>query len=80
MGRKDAQVKIRGQRIELGEFEYHLSRAEHVVQSVAVFPKSGIYKSNLVAILRDYVSEKIPVHMVPVVWIVAEKIPQFVID
>ncbi|PYH89482.1 hypothetical protein BO71DRAFT_465073 [Aspergillus ellipticus CBS 707.79] len=103
IGRKDTQVKIRGQRVELGEIEYHLTLPEQVSQSVVAYPKKGIYSNKLVAILElsaisgadlapvpaakvdrtgfdmeglsRYMSETLPVHMVPVIWIVVEKIP-----
>ncbi|KAH8432008.1 uncharacterized protein LDX57_009655 [Aspergillus melleus] len=103
IGRKDTQVKIRGQRVELGEIEYHLCLPTEVTQSVVAYPKKGLYANKLVAILElsatlgadmkqvcssrlqrtgfdlsalsKYMSETLPVHMVPVIWIVVEKIP-----
>ena len=36
LGRKDTQVKLHGQRVELGEIEYHLAACPGVLQAVAV--------------------------------------------
>lgn len=102
-GRKDTQVKIRGQRVELGEIEYHLTLPHEVSQAVVPYPKAGVYANKLVGIielaatagpdlvpvsndrvqrtgfrlssLADHLSETLPVHMVPVIWFVVEKIP-----
>ncbi|KAJ9487561.1 hypothetical protein VN97_g5749 [Penicillium thymicola] len=103
IGRKDTQVKIRGQRVELGEIEYHLTLPAEVSQAVASYPKTGLYAHKLVGILEltatagsdltpvpngqfqrsgfqlcaltRHLSETLPVHMVPVIWIVVRKIP-----
>jgi len=51
VGRKDLQVKLHGQRLELGEIEHQIS-ASGVVESVAVtLPKSGAFRGKLVATL-----------------------------
>ncbi|RAH79137.1 hypothetical protein BO86DRAFT_436606 [Aspergillus japonicus CBS 114.51] len=103
IGRKDTQVKIRGQRVELGEIEYHLCLPAAVSQAIVSYPKKGIYANKLIATLEltattgdklapiaaptlektgfDLPSlsrsmiETLPAHMVPVIWIVVEKIP-----
>lgn len=103
IGRKDNQVKIRGQRVELGEIEHHLTVPSEVSQAVVAYPKTGVYAHKLVGILElaaiagsdlaavpnarvsrtgfrlsslaDTLSNTLPVHMVPVIWIVVEKIP-----
>ncbi|KAF9890566.1 hypothetical protein FE257_005697 [Aspergillus nanangensis] len=103
IGRKDTQVKIRGQRVELGEIEYHLCLPAQVSQAVVAYPKKGLYANKLTAILElsgvtgsnmtplssarinktgfdlevltKYLSDTLPVHMVPVIWIIVEKIP-----
>ncbi|RDL30479.1 uncharacterized protein BP5553_10357 [Venustampulla echinocandica] len=51
IGRKDKQVKLRGQRLELGEIESHLSLDSHVRHALVVLPKTGRCKERLVAVL-----------------------------
>ena len=51
LGRKDTQVKLRGQRIELGEIEYSLQQLPGVQLAMATVAKSGTYADKLVAIL-----------------------------
>ena len=50
-GRRDTQVKIHGQRAELTDIAHHLSAHPWVSRSVIAFPKSGIYKDTLVAVI-----------------------------
>ncbi|EED20874.1 nonribosomal peptide synthase, putative [Talaromyces stipitatus ATCC 10500] len=51
IGRKDHQVKLNGQRMELGEVEHHLWTDSHVQYGIALVPKSGVCKSRLVGIV-----------------------------
>ncbi|KAL8654006.1 MAG: hypothetical protein Q9210_001767, partial [Variospora velana] len=51
LGRKDNQIKLNGNRIELGEVEHNLELHPHVRHAVAIVPKSGVGKSRLVAVL-----------------------------
>ncbi|KAE8368382.1 hypothetical protein BDV27DRAFT_154089 [Aspergillus caelatus] len=51
IGRKDRQVKLRGQRLELGEIEQRLSVDSMVRHARVVLPKAGPCKGNLVAVL-----------------------------
>jgi amino acid adenylation domain-containing protein/non-ribosomal peptide synthase protein (TIGR01720 family) len=51
VGRKDNQVKLRGQRLELDEIEYALSKDADIRHGLVVVPKSGPFKKRLVAIL-----------------------------
>lgn len=61
LGRKDpSQVKIRGQRVELSEIEYHLDAFPQVLHSAVIVPKSGLLKSRLVAVLSLTTSGQLP--------------------
>ncbi|KAM0277517.1 hypothetical protein ACHAO9_012535 [Fusarium lateritium] len=52
IGRADNQVKLGGQRVELGDIEYHI-RASQETADVAVFlPKQGPLRNRLTALLR----------------------------
>ncbi|PNP73839.1 hypothetical protein FNYG_12798 [Fusarium nygamai] len=53
-GRKDDQVKVNGQRIELSEVEHHLSADTTIESCLAAVPGSGPFKARLVAILSLY--------------------------
>lgn len=46
-----AQVKLRGQRIELGEIDFHLWGNEWVKHGVAFMPASGPFKGKLLAVV-----------------------------
>ena len=52
MGRKDLQLKVRGQRVELGEIEHHISAFPGIALSVAAMPKSGPYSQALVGLIE----------------------------
>ena len=51
MGRKDSQVKIRGQRLEIGEIEHHLDSSRLVRDAVVVMPTAGPRQKSLVAVV-----------------------------
>ena len=51
LGRKDNQVKLHGQRLELGEVEYHLGQVSTIQHALAVIPSRGLFEKKLVAVL-----------------------------
>ncbi|MBB5395406.1 polyketide synthase [Mucilaginibacter sp. AK015] len=83
LGRLDTQVKIRGNRVEVGEIEVLLNQLEGVQQSVVVaredvpgqkrlvayLVSSGIKKD--IAFLRDSIEQQLPDYMMPsaFVWV-----------
>ena len=82
IGRKDFQVKIRGQRIELGEIEAALVQLPQVNQAVV----TAVDATHLVAYisgesvssdaeLKDKLTELLPGYMVPSLIIPLEKLP-----
>ena len=52
IGRKDLQLKVRGQRVELGEVEYHLSTSPGIALSMAAMPQSGPYSKVLLGVIQ----------------------------
>ncbi|GAW25444.1 putative HC-toxin synthetase [Rosellinia necatrix] len=50
-GRADTQVKPNGQRLELGEIEYHLALEPEIHIAIALVPKAGHCQGNLVAVI-----------------------------
>ncbi|KAL8668797.1 MAG: hypothetical protein Q9168_006590 [Polycauliona sp. 1 TL-2023] len=52
VGRKDLQVKVRGQRVEIGEVEHHLSIFPGISLSMAARPQSGPYAQTLVGVIE----------------------------
>ncbi|KAK2746937.1 NRPS [Myotisia sp. PD_48] len=59
VGRKDNQVKLNGQRMELGEIEHRLDTNPSVRHVLVLMPKSGLCKKKLVAVVSpsELVSE-----------------------
>ncbi|KAF2678227.1 amino acid adenylation domain-containing protein [Lentithecium fluviatile CBS 122367] len=51
MGRKDGQVKLHGQRLELGEIEHRLEIDDRVRHVLVVYPKAGPCEKRLVGVL-----------------------------
>ena len=52
VGRKDFQLKVRGQRVEIGEVEHHLSTCPILAMSIVIRPLSGPYAKGLVGVLQ----------------------------
>ena len=51
VGRKDNQVKLNGQRMELGEVEHHLWADAYVDKGMALVPNAGLCKKHLVSVV-----------------------------
>jgi amino acid adenylation domain-containing protein len=114
VGRKDTQVKLHGQRLELGEIEHHILSNVQVINGMVMLPTKGHGKGQLVAIIafreptsnlllslgmsndknlrlvdmnrkkwttdqisriREHLSSRLPVYMLPVLWMVVEATP-----
>jgi len=84
LGRTDFQVKLRGQRLELGEVESVLMSAPGVLHAAATVAKvSG--QSHLVAYVspasvdvdavKSAVAQALPAYMRPTVWMTLERLP-----
>ncbi|KAI4086061.1 MAG: hypothetical protein LQ344_007876 [Seirophora lacunosa] len=52
VGRKDLQVKVRGQRVEIGEVEHHMCTYPDIALSIVTQPQAGPYAQTLVGILQ----------------------------
>lgn len=76
LGRRDAQIKLRGHRIELGEVEAHLRACPGVIEAVAAVEAPGQPEERLIAYvtaqgpiaaaaLRRAAAERLPSSMVP---------------
>ncbi|WP_062393756.1 non-ribosomal peptide synthetase [Gordonia phthalatica] len=82
LGRTDFQVKLRGQRLELGEVEASLAAAPGVVHAAATVATSPAGAEHLVAFVspgtvdvetvRSAVAQRLPAFMVPTVWTVVD--------
>lgn len=51
VGRKDNQVKLNGQRMELGEVEHHLWADSDVDKGMAIVPNAGLCMKHLVSVV-----------------------------
>lgn len=91
IGRTDSQVKIRGLRIELGEIESAINQYPGIGQAVVVAREDVPGTKRLVAYLsasaasgrdterlRQYLTEKLPVYMVPTAFVMLDALPMTV--
>lgn len=78
LGRRDTQVRIRGNRVELGEIESHLRTSPHVREAVVVTQRDRVGREHLVAFaipksveradasaLQGFLREHLPSYMIP---------------
>ncbi|KAH8200539.1 hypothetical protein TruAng_005316 [Truncatella angustata] len=61
IGRKDNQVKLRGQRLELGEVEHNVQQAASSRPALCFVPKKGPFANRLVAVLGGGSNNLVPV-------------------
>jgi amino acid adenylation domain-containing protein len=89
-GRKDSQVKIRGNRVELGEIEVVLLQQEYIEQAVVLLREDQPGRKNLVAYvlgnkdhfdahaLRNAIKNSLPDYMIPSNFVYLESLPKTV--
>jgi acyl-coenzyme A synthetase/AMP-(fatty) acid ligase/acyl carrier protein len=87
LGRLDAQVKVRGMRIDPGEVESHLLAVPGVREAAAVAVGEGMERdlvgcvvcagepSDVLPRLRGVLAERLPGHMVPGTFLAFERLP-----
>ncbi len=88
LGRCDKQVKIRGFRIEVGEIETRIKEHDSIKEAVITVSEGTAGDKRLIAYivpadsdfhgvskLRDYLQEKLPVYMIPSVFVAIDALP-----
>lgn len=91
LGRMDFQIKIRGNRVEPGEIEDHISKVDGVARCVVIMREDEPDKQFLVAymmindsaspetisgIVRNTIALELPSYMVPSAFVVMDELPQ----
>ncbi|KAM3515511.1 hypothetical protein MY11210_000884 [Beauveria gryllotalpidicola] len=56
VGRADQQLKIRGQRVDVGDIEHHIEKQPEVEDGIVLYPQQGPCKSRLIGLvtLHEY--------------------------
>lgn len=87
IGRKDSQVKIRGNRVEIGEIKNVLDRHDDVIESVVTVEKDafdenfiiayvkGDFPQNNLSHLKFHLESYLPSFMVPKFFVAIEEVP-----
>ncbi len=87
LGRNDFQVKIRGQRVELGEIEAQALACPEVKQAAVVVQGDqrlvayvipadvAVADETLFMLLRSHLQMQLPAHMVPVAYVRVDRLP-----
>ncbi len=79
LGRRDRQVKIRGQRVELGEIEHVLDTHPGVTRCAVVLRDGALVAyvtgSADPARLRAHAAERLPTFMLPTAWVHLDELP-----
>ncbi len=87
IGRRDNQVKVRGQRIELGEIEETTMKSSILITGCVVMKSTYLEEEYLVAYvetssstvketnLRDYCRSRLPSYMIPSIFIILKQFP-----
>lgn len=88
LGRKDTQVKIRGNRVELGEIEVLLNQLENIRQAVVIASEDAAGQKRLVAYLvafgdqqnteqvRKSLEQQLPDFMLPATYVWLQELPK----
>ena len=88
LGRRDTQVKIRGNRVELGEIEVLINRLNDIQQAIVVAREDVIGQKRLVAYLvsaknepnttyvRKSIEQRLPDYMVPSAYVWLNELPK----